>query len=383
MANFKILHIFGPDTKNSYGILKQLHMNFDNSKHKYLITSYKNATERFPKLKEFDDLYFIPHTGGKIKRIFYFYKLLSNHDLIVWHSLYFTTFKYMLFIYAFKKFLKKSVWIEWGADLYLWKYKNHTIKGKLKNYLCKKIRESFNYVGCSFPVDEIEAKKQFGDNIKCFYTPLPNPKERPTELIELIEKSRPCDLKKQNLIVQIGHNSFTFNNHFKLINSLKKFNDESIRFIIPLTYGIYGINGQYGGIVYKKRVINYAKKNLKNVFIMEQNMPFENYLKLLWAIDVAVFDFDRPCGLGTLRILMLMGKKIFLPANTPYFEFLRSNGLAVYDTNLIPEMSFEEFTRMPEYTNKEWIYDYLNNDKIIEKWKFMFDEVEKELGVKK
>lgn len=72
-----------------------------------------------------------------------------------------------------------------------------------------------------------------------------------------------------------------------------------------------------------------------------------------------------------------------MPANTPYFEFLRSNGLAVYDTNLIPEMSFEEFTRMPEYTNKEWIYDYLNNDKIIEKWKFMFDELEKELGVKK
>ena len=107
--------------------------------------------------------------------------------------------------------------------------------------------------------------------------------------------------------------------------------------------------------------------------ILEKNIPFEDYIKFLWEIDIAIFDFDRPCALGTLRILLLMGKKVFLPSGTPYYEYLVSQGLPICDTNLIPSMSYEEFVEPVEYPNKNWIYSYLNNDLVMQNWEKMFN----------
>ena len=58
-----------------------------------------------------------------------------------------------------------------------------------------------------------------------------------------------------------------------------------------------------------------------------------------------------------------------------HYKYLISKGLPIYDTNKIPEMTFEEFTEPPVYDNKEWVYEYMNNDKVMENWAKMFDEL--------
>ncbi len=380
LKKYKFLHVFGPDTKNSYGILSQLHKKFSSEEHKYLISSYASNRQRFPKLQEFDDLMFIPEEGSILGKIWFFFKTLWDSEIIIWHSLYFTTYKYTIFLYFCRFLLKKSVWIEWGADLYIWNYPHTTLKNKIKNKIAVKIRKSFNYIGCCFECDDVEVHRQFGKSKKCFYTPLPNPMKNPTELIELIEASKPPSYpehwKNRSLMIQIAHNSFSFNHHIKLIDYLKRFKEHDIVYVIPLSYGVYGINGQYGGVAYRKKVITYAFRELdgRNLNLF-QNIPFEEYIRFLWDIDIAVFDFSRPCGLGTLRILLLMEKKVFLPSGSPYYKYLISKGLPIYDTNKIPEMTFEEFTEPPVYDNKEWVYEYMNNDKVMENWAKMFDEL--------
>jgi hypothetical protein len=381
MKNIKFLHVFGPDTKNSYGIMSQLHKTCDLNKHKFLITAYSSCKTRFPKLEEFPDLIFIPEAGGRFERMVFFYKILSESEIIIWHSLYFTTPKYTYFLYMFRKFLNKSVWIEWGADLYLWKYSEKSWKGRLKNKVNKTLREKFRIVGCTFPVDEIEVYHQFGSQVRCFYTPLPNPMKEATGLIDLIISCKPKNENEDSTRIQIAHNSFQFNNHIKIIELLKRYKDNNVRFILPLSYGIYGINGQYGGKLYRDAVIKYAKENLDNkVTILYKNMDFQRYIRFLWKIDIAVFDFDRPCGLGTLRILLLMEKKIFLPSGTPYYNFLISQGLPICDTNKISEMTFEEFIKPVKYTTNKWVLSYMNNDEVIKEWSHMFRELESNIN---
>lgn len=373
MKKVRFLHIMGPDTKNSYGIMSQIYKNCDMNQHQFLITAYESCKKRYPKLYEFERNWFVPEHCSRLRRLLFFYKALKNADFLIWHSLFFTTQKYIYFLFLFRKFLKKSVWVEWNADLYLWEVENDTLKGKIKNYINRKIRESFKYIAATFPVDIFEIKRQFGENKLCFYTPMPNPMKGGTELIEFINKCKPASRKCERIEVQIAHNAFQFNNHVKLIDMLSKFKNENIRFIIPMSYGVYGINGRFGGNLYRESIKKVAKSSLgKKVVIIGKNIPFERYISTLWNIDIAVFDFERPCALGTLRILLLMEKKIFIPAGTPLYNFLKEKRLPVFDTNSIPYMTYEEFISPPIYTNKDWVYEYLDNQKSIEYWNDMF-----------
>lgn len=378
MENIEFLHVVCADTKNTYGIMSQIHKRQDMSKHRFLITASESCKERFPKLYEFDDNIFMP--GGnyitrKVKSVLFFYRMLASAKNIVWHSLFFGTQRYIWLIYFYRRFLKKSIWIEWGADLYNWTFPNNTLRNRIKNYVNKKIRSSFNKVGLIFPVDKEEYIKQFGDRAKFFYTPMPNPRKGDSELIEYIYSLKPRENRNKK-IVQIGHNAFTFNNHFYLFDILKQYKNEDVIFFLPISYGIYGINGQYGSKKYYDAVRRFARKLFgKKILIHTENIPFDDYISLLWNIDVAVFDFDRPCGLGTIRILALMEKKIFLPSGTPFYDFLQSIGIPVCDTKRIQDMSYEEFVAPVRYRDNSWIKSYLNNGSVMEHWNNMFEQI--------
>ena len=104
----KFLHIVGPDTKNSYGIMSQIHKKQDMNEHRFLITAYESCKERFPKLEEFDDNIFMPEEcpwPRRLRRLLFFYRTLSSAEILVWHSLFFTTQKYMCFLLFFQKFV--------------------------------------------------------------------------------------------------------------------------------------------------------------------------------------------------------------------------------------------------------------------------------------
>lgn len=371
----KFLHIFGPDTKNSYGIMRQLHKYCNLDEHKYLIAAYDECKERFPKLNEFPDLIFVPHDCSRFKRIVFFVKLLMSAENIIWHSLFFTTKKYLYFLYVFRHFLKKSTWIEWGADLYNWEYENPNRKQKILNHIGRKVRKGFANVGCIFPSDREEYIKQYGNKARTFYTPMCNPLYEADGLMKFID-SQKVDVSNEEVQVQVAHNSFSFNNHVKLLNYLEKYRDEKIHLFLPIAYGKAGINGRFGGNIYLNAIEKYADEMWGDkIDILTQGIPFEKYISMLWKIDIAVFDFDRPCGLGTIRILLYMGKKIFIPSGNPFYDFFIKNGIKVYDTNQIPNMSFEEFCEPVTETDLSWIKGYLNNETNTKFWLEMFEEI--------
>ncbi len=377
----KYLHIFGPDTKNSYGIMTQLHKYCDLEQHKFLIAAYRECKNRFPKLKEFDDLIFIPDECSRLQRIWFFLKILGSAENIIWHSMFFTTKKYLYFLFFFRGILRKSTWIEWGADLYNWEYANPTRKQKILNYMGRKVKKSFRNIGLTFPVNKEKYVEQFGDKHRFFYTPMCNPYYEADGLIKFIngirdKKNLLANKKPGEICVQVAHNSFAFNNHVKLLNYLEQYKNENIKLRMPLSYGVAGINGQFGGKTYVNAIIDYGEKMWgEKIEIMRVGISFEDFVGVLWNTDIAVFDFDRPCGLGTIRMLLFMGKKVFIPSGNSFYDFFISKGVKVYDTNQIPYMTFEEFSKPVENTDLTWIEEYINNEKCIEHWLEMFENL--------
>ena len=70
--------------------------------------------------------------------------------------------------------------------------------------------------------------------------------------------------------------------------------------------------------------------------------------------------------------MIYMGKKVFLPADSDYYKFLTDNGIKVYDTNRISEMSFEEFSAPPEPSDPSFINDLYDYEKNIRSWEQLF-----------
>lgn len=70
-----------------------------------------------------------------------------------------------------------------------------------------------------------------------------------------------------------------------------------------------------------------------------------------------------------------MGKKVFLPADNPYYDFLRSKGIQIFDTNKIVDMTYEEFIEPVKNQDISWIKGYMNNECCLDYWEKMFKNI--------
>ena len=364
----KYLHVIQANERNSYNLFLQMHERYDLSDHTFFVCNYRRVVSRaFPKFYEFKNFVYMEEKGT-IKKLIKFYKLFKEADHIVLHSLIFTSKKYLLFLYLFRSFLKKATWIEWGADLYNWELPGLTLKEKFLNHINREIRKSVSQVGLTIEADEEEVHKQLGEDIKCIYTPLPFAGNR----LELLEATRPKkEVDKGFVRVQVAHNALQLNNHINILSRLEKFKHENMQLVLPLSYGTFGINGRYGGTTYRKSVIKCAELffTKEKTVVMSKEMPLDRYLRYLWSVDVAVFNVNRPIVLANIIYMLYMGKKVYLPENSPHYKFFVEKGLPIYKTEDIDRMTYEEFIYNPKQDHvPTWILNRLTPGEDIKNW---------------
>ena len=172
----------------------------------------------------------------------------------------------------------------------------------------------------------------------------------------------------------VGHSANNWNNHIDILNSLIKFRYENIRIFIPLSTGVDND--------YKCKVANYAKKLFGNkVICIYKTMSEENYTKFLWQMDVIVFRIYRQAGIGNLMKLMYMGKTIYLPKNTTLYNFFNNNNIEIRDCENIESLTFEDFKKPVSNTvPPEYVLKRTEPKLIIEKWRYIFNMIEKRNG---
>lgn len=300
-------------------------------------------------------------------------------DYIFLHSLFFTSCE-KVELFLNKKLLKKIVWIEWGADLYSWR-QPESIKGKVKNYINYKLRDSFQNVVCIFPPDIDYFKHEFpkfrGHIYYAPYNGYPVDKEflkykKTSKLNEVLKNKEP-------IYIQIGQNSLETLNHVKVIKYLSKFRDEDIRIFLPLSYG--------GTEEYVNRVVKCAEENFPNKsIILRDFMPKKEYFQLTEKISIAIFDTTRQCGLGNIERFNFRNVKVYLSEEGVMYQYFRNQGVPVEKCENIGRMDFNEFVSQPVITDYNKFMDYINTLSnigfAVEKWNRIFEVLRREMNEK-
>lgn len=374
----KILHIVQLNEKNSYNLFKALRKLDDGNKHVFFVCNYKRMVYAFPKFFEFNDFIYVDEKSSSLKKVISLLKLCITADHIILNSLIFNSKKYLYFFFFFNFLLRKATWIEWGADLYNWKINSKKIHDIFLNYINFYIRRKVKYIGVTFEGDENVVHSTIRKDVKCFFTPLIFGEGR----LELLKSTKEniCE-KKDYIKVQVAHNSYPFNNHKNCLEYLKKYSSENINIILPISYGTYSINGVSGEKSYVKDIIYYAHSNFgKNkVTIMSKFLGLREYIKYLWSVDIAIFGSYRPIGLANIIYLLYMGKKVYLPGNSPQYKFFKSKNLNVHKIEDIEHLSFEEFIYNDNNNyNNCYVIERLTYGNDIKYWEKLFDYIKNE-----
>lgn len=288
----------------------------------------------------------------------FLYKVLKEEGTVYFHSLF--DKRIILFLFIFRKFLKKSNWIIWGADLYCYENRNKSLKNFLWYKIEDYVKRNFAYINTLVPGDYKIAKKYYnvkGEYKRAFY---------PIKIdFNFLDSLFPID--KKEIYVQIGNSADLSNNHFEIIDTLSKYKDENIKIFCILSYG----DKNYG-----KKVNEYGKKVFGDKFVgIFDFMDLETYYKYLINIDILVFNQKRQQGLANLEILSYFEKKIYLREDISSWDYLTKDiGLKINSYKNIKEESFDEFILNDSVGNKikikNTVYSNLYRVKI---WKDNFE----------
>lgn len=244
---------------------------------------------------------------------------------------------------------RKIIWRTWGNDLTYSISYYPTFKLKLKaaykkliwNTKGKALVRNFKAIAISASeCDRLELDRQ---NIKNTIYRLPYPTQYWEEdFAELLKvKSEVFEKREGEFWIMVGHSANSALNHKKILNMIAGLKEENIRIIMPMSYGRKE---------YRERVRIEARKLFgEKIWILDDNLPYDEYVRLLDNIDVAFFDAKHQMGLGNIVDLLLLGKTVFLNKRGIVYKTLTKKGVKPYACQLAKKCSLSDLQRL----NKE------------------------------
>ena len=374
--HIKYLYLFFGTQRTMGGYWKMIGERSDFNDHKFMIPRTTAIIKWVPELAYRDDIIYLPNKNllGKLR---YIHNIYSHSDNIIIHGMFVSTFMYIPLI-LFRKFRNRLAWIEWTGDIWIWKKAETCLKNKIINKINYRLREIMPYIVMTAPTDEERFKSEFTKSTaKCVYIPLPS--KRATSPVIGIEEARPKTSKSPDapIRIQVAHNVFNFNRHIEIMKMLERFKNNNIELFLPLAYGEGGLNGEHGGWDYINTVKSYAKLNFGEKAILHtKTVSLEDYTKLLWQVDIAIFGSERMAGAANIYMLLYMGKKVYIPGGCAYYNFFKSKGLQVFDMYQIPNMSYEEFIQPVENQDVSWIAEQYDQKKTASLWNDFFIDLD-------
>jgi len=294
-------------------------------------------------------------------------------------------FEYICELYYKCRPSGKLVWVYWGGDFY--NYVDFELYDEKTKVILQKIGFSLgsendycsnNVIYRNYTIrhlDEIHMfdttfeysimKKNYLTNMFAKRFVYPNP-------IDYVSTNRVKKTDKRTTIL-IGNSGNPSNNHFDALATVKEMNQEEIRLIIPLSYGIPSIE-------YFKELINYIRNNLTcEVEILKEMLSPKEYNEILEKVDMAIFNHRRQQAVGNIRKLMKLGKIIVMNPESPLFSYLNNidiKVLSVNDTNLSSVMKELTLNKEILQRNSEIIDTYFGENIITTQINKIFDDDE-------
>lgn len=365
MKNYKNLHIMNNE-KFIHPYIKFINENFNEKEHKFLIIDgleekepyrERNVERYISKKKNYNNKIASRIMTLLILPILYI-KLFCRcrkSEKLFFHGLF--DARIIVFLYLFPSFLKKSYWCIWGGDLYCYRNrdKNPSLLKRLYYHMDSKVKGNFKgYITDTF--GDYQLTKIFYDSNGNFHENFLYPSN-------LYENINIKNISNKTLNIQIGNSGDPSNNHFAILEKLKKFNYKDIKLYCILSYG--------GNEKYKKELIEQGKIIFGNKFIpILDFMKYDEYMKFLSKIDIAIFAHDRQQACGNIISLLGMKKTVFIKSDVTTYQQYQRLGLNIKDFYDLTEL--KEFSLDILEKNKEIIKNYFSEENLIKMWKNVF-----------
>lgn len=275
-----------------------------------------------------------------------FLKRLKDFDLVVLHSLEFTS--YPLVALAHKKV--RFAWLGWGFDYYKYIYKNpnalffeETLKTKVK---CTESVTKYGYSPIKIlkiivrKVLEVGLKKKAHKRINSFSPVLKEDYDlvKQAELIPHLPSFIPWNYGslEESLIknfigqrvsgnkVLVGNSASFTNNHFEAFEFLQevaKSAESPLQVIVPLSYG----DDCCKQAVLKKGKVCFGD----NFHPVTDFMSIDDYIALIKQCGFVVMNHKRQQAVGNIVIMLYLGARVFLREENPTYQMFKSEGVVV------------------------------------------------------
>lgn len=238
----------------------------------------------------------------------------------------------------FKKENVNKLYLQfWGGDFYSYRDTKKISKKQLK-----KLRLHFLIRRCAgiitlVPGDYDELSKIFPNKTPHYVASMPG---------GAVEDWAKFSSKKHGgpKKVLLGNSATQENQHIEAINILRRFKDQNIEVVCPLSYG---------DKEYAKRIAEFGKKKLgRSFYPILDFMERDKYFSLLSECEVGIFNNNRQQAMGNINSLIELGKKVFLNVNTSMWKDYTSFGIKIYNIEDIKQMNWQDLWEMPEYVKK-------------------------------
>ena len=264
---------------------------------------------------------------------------------------------------------RKIIWRTWGHDIGGYPYKKGDVLKNIVKYLLNLLWKievnSFKLLGVANAVDKISLQNRFG-KVKIF--PINYPTKGNLTMLKSVKEKMTTDRKTVNVL--IGHSGIDTDNHFKIIDKLKKYCNDDVCFIFVLSYG---------DEKYIEKVKGYIKDNCKDKYrVLLNPLPLEDYAKMLADVDVAILDGKNSYALSNVAMLLFFEKKIFLNRDGILAQAFRTENLPFCCTDEIDNMGINEFSAKVDYSNiTETSLVPTEYNKAVKRWKNLLISLDK------
>ncbi|WP_201526074.1 TDP-N-acetylfucosamine:lipid II N-acetylfucosaminyltransferase [Psychrobacter frigidicola] len=285
-------------------------------------------------------------SSAKLKHYIQVLVRMHQADKIILHSLADHTIIKILFFTPW--LLKKCYWAIWGGDLYVYRFGKRNHKWRVREFFRRSVIKKMGHLVTYIKGDIDLAREWYGAQGEYYEC-----------IMYLSNIYKELDISKNDsstINIQLGNSANSTNNHVEILEKLLPFKNKNIRIYAPLSYSDQS---------HAKKVIKIGKELFGDKFVpLTEFMPFEDYLKFLEKIDIAIFNNSRQQALGNIITLLGLGKTVYIRSDTTQWPLFKAKEIEIYDVkdfnSLVNHHHPDNIDKIKKYFSKETLLNQLS-----------------------
>lgn len=176
-------------------------------------------------------------------------------------------------------------------------------------------------------------------------------------------------------MIMVEGDMFEPQDHLSLFNDFKHLTDEGIIVANLNHVGKHCYSGSEG---YRRLMYRCGTKVLGNKYVdyRKPTASKKYFFERISTVDAIVFFSMRTMNMDLIWTMLLMNKKVFLPAQSWVYGELQRNGVPVYSCEALKGMDREQLISPIKTNSCEWIQKFIDNKQAADCWNVLFEEAE-------